>query len=128
MTRALLTATLGFASAVAFADRVETRITDWTCNGEKVAVPHTWNAVDGADGQGAYPQDKDNSVAGRGYLRTSKAYAAKLPDPKSEKRYFLRFGGAAVTAKVAVNGCLVGEHGGPQTGFAFRGGRSGLHG
>ena len=106
-------------SQVAAADRIETRIADWTCDGEEVEVPHTWNAVDGADGQGAYPQDKDNSVAGRGYRRTSKTYATRLPNPKSDKRYFLRFGGAAVTAKVAVNGRFIGEHRGPQTAFAF---------
>jgi len=103
----------------AWAERTESRLEGWTCNGEPVTVPHTWNAVDGADGQGAYPQDKDNSVAGRGYLRTSKTYAVSLPKPRPEKRYFVRFGGAAVTAKVAVNGRYVGEHQGPVTGFAF---------
>ena len=108
-----------FGAATAVAGRVETRLSDWTCDGEEVSVPHTWNAVDGADGQGAYPSDKDNSVAGCGYLRTSKAYATRLADPKPEKRYFVHCGGAAVHATVAVNGRLVGEHRGPQTAFAF---------
>jgi len=103
----------------AFADRVETRLGNWTCDGAPVSVPHTWNAVDGADGQGAYPTDKDNSVGGHGYRRTSKAYATALPGRKANKRYFVHCGGAAVHATVAVNGRLVGEHRGPQTGFAF---------
>ena len=117
--KAIVWVLLASCGIVAYADRVETRLSDWTCDGVAVSVPHTWNAVDGADGQGTYPQDKDNSVAGRGYLRTSKTYATALPDPRSEKRYFLRFGGAAVHATVAVNGRLVGEHRGPQTAFAF---------
>lgn len=117
--RVLMAVLLAGLALSAAADRREICLTDWTCDGAPVSVPHTWNAIDGADGQGAYPQDKDNSVAGRGYLRTSKTYVAALPDPKSNKRYFLRFGGAAVTAKVAVNGRLVGEHRGPQTAFAF---------
>ena len=101
------------------AERVESRLVKWTCDGVPVDVPHTWNAVDGADGQGAYPTDKDNSVAGHGYLRTCKVYSTCLPDPKSEKRYFVHCGGAAVHATVAVNGRLAGEHRGPHTAFAF---------
>ena len=119
MMKSVVGVMAGIAVWTASAGRVETRISEWTCDGEKVAVPHTWNAVDGADGQGAYPTDKDNSVAGRGYLRTSKAYRTALPEPKADKRYFVHFGGAAVTAKVSVNGRLVGAHSGPQTGFAF---------
>ncbi len=115
----MMTLTLALATAAAFAERVETRLNDWTCDGEKVAIPHTWNALDAADGQGAYPTDRDNSVAGKGYLRTSKTYRTELPFPKVEKRYFVKCGGAAVTAKVAVNGRLVGVHEFAQTGFCF---------
>jgi len=118
-TPALALAALCVASA-AHAERVETRLASgWTCDGAPVCIPHTWNAVDGADGQGAYPTDRDNSVAGHGYLRTCKTYAVRLPEPKSDKRYFIHFGGAAVHATVAVNGRLAGEHRGPQTAFAF---------
>lgn len=115
----LCACSVALAVTGAFAERAESRLTDWTCEGAKVSVPHTWNSVDGADGQGAYPTDKDNSVGGHGYLRTSKAYATSLPDPKAEKRYFVHCGGAAVHATVAVNGRLVGEHRGPHTAFAF---------
>ena len=103
----------------AVADRREIHLTDWTCDGKAVRVPHTWNTEDGADGQGALPTDKDNSVAGHGYLHTCKTYATRLPNPKAEKRTFVHCGGASVHATVAVNGRLVGEHRGPQTAFAF---------
>lgn len=102
-----------------YADRVVTVLDDWTCDGQKVSIPHTWNVVDGADGQGAFPLDRDNSVAGRGYERRSARYRTKLPPPNPSKRYFVRFGGAAINAKVAVNGRLVGEHFGPVTAFAY---------
>lgn len=117
--RALIVFAAAFFCAAVRADRIETVLADWTCDGVRVDIPHTWNSVDGADGQGAYPLDTDNSVAGRGYLRTSKTYRTRLPFPRVEKRYFVKCGGAAVTAKVAVNGRLVGVHNFAQTGFVF---------
>ena len=107
---------LSFASV---ADRVETQVINWTCDGEKVTVPHTWNAVDGADGHGGRFQDFDNSVAGRGFLRCCKTYATTLPASVPGKRYFVRCDGAAVVAMVCVNGRIVGTHRGAVTAFAF---------
>ena len=108
-----------FAVFAAFADRVETQLVEWTCDGEKVTVPHTWNAIDGADGHGSEFQDFDNSVAGRGFARCCKTYRTCLADPVSGKRYFVRSDGAAVTAMVCVNGRIVGAHRGAVTAFAF---------
>ena len=73
-------------AAVACAERVETQLVDWTCDGEKVTVPHTWNAIDGADGHGGEFQDFDNSVAGRGFARCCKTYRTVLADPVPGKR------------------------------------------
>lgn len=101
------------------ASRVETRLTDWMCDGEKVAVPHTWNAVDGADGSSNVFQDADNSIASRAMLRATKTYRTALAEPKPGKRYFVRSGGAAITATVCVNGRVVGRHVGPVTAFTF---------
>ena len=70
----------------AAAERVEKQLADWLCNGEKVIVPHTWNAIDGADGHGSEFQDFDNSVAGRGFARCCKTYATPLADPVPGKR------------------------------------------
>ena len=48
----MMFAALAWAGA-AFAGRVETVLRDgWTCDGEPVTVPHTWNAIDAADGLG----------------------------------------------------------------------------
>ena len=33
----------------------------WTADGESVCVPHTWNAIDGADGLGACTDESANS-------------------------------------------------------------------
>ena len=108
-----------FAAVVAFGDRVETQLVEWTCDGEKVTVPHTWNAIDGADGHGSVFQDFDNSVAGRGFARCCKTYSTVLPERVPGKRYFVRCDGAAVTAMVCVNGRVVGTHRGAVTAFAF---------
>lgn len=103
----------------AAAERVEKQLVDWLCNGEKVTVPHTWNAIDGADGHGSEFQDFDNSVAGRGFARCCKTYATPLADPVPGKRYFVRCDGAAVTAMMCVNGRIVGTHRGAVTAFTY---------
>ena len=100
-------------------DRRITQLTGWTCDGERVDVPHTWNALDGADGPCGVDQDKDNSVAGRAFLRCSKTYCTTLPAANEGRRYFVRCDGAAVRASVAVNGRLAGIHRGAVTAFAF---------
>lgn len=113
-------AALGVGLSVeTFAARLEQRLVDWTCDGQPVTIPHTWNASDGADGSGPVFQDADNSVAGRAYLRCAKTYRTGLKEPVPGKRYFVRFGGASVRAMVTVNGRQVGTHLGPVTAFAF---------
>ena len=115
---ALATLIAGLALEVP-AERVEIRLSNWTCDGRAVDIPHTWNVLDGADGSGPVFQDADNSVAGRAYLRCSKTYRTALPEPVPGKRTFVRFGGASARAMVAVNGRQVGTHLGPVTAFAF---------
>ena len=75
---------VSIAACSVSADRVETRLVEWTCDGERVNVPHTWNAVDGADGHGTEFQDFDNSVAGRGFVRCCKTYLRTLPPPRRQ--------------------------------------------
>lgn len=119
MKRCILTVGTAAVATMALAERVETRISGWTCDGEKVEVPHTWNAKDGSDGSSNVFQDTDNSVAGRAYLRCARTYRAELKDPTAGKRYFVRFDGASVRALVAVNGREVGVHRGPFTAFTY---------
>ena len=53
----------------------------WTCDGAPVAVPHTWNAVDGADGLDVPPkQPGHNSVSSQSYARGARTYRRALPD------------------------------------------------
>lgn len=119
MKRSIFAACVAATTMIAFAERVETSIGGWTCDGEKVAVPHTWNAKDGADGSSNVFQDTDNSVAGRAYRRCAKTYRAELKEPTPGKRYFVRFDGASIRALVAVNGREVGVHRGPFTAFTY---------
>ena len=96
----------------------------WTCDGEAVSVPHTWNAADACDGpvvggvkwSGSRGGD---SVGGKGYLKKCAVYRRQLPAKRDGRRYFLKFDGTSVTAEIAVNGRPVGTHKGAFTAFAF---------
>ena len=89
---------------------------DWTLDGTAVVVPHTWNAVDGADGKGPAWGD---SASARSYLRRRGVYRHALPDRDGKRRYFVRCLGAAQKAVVRVNGTEIGRHVGAYTAFAF---------
>ena len=97
---------------------------NWTCDGEPVVVPHTWNAADACDGpavNGVKPKRVrgGDSVGGTGYLKKCAVYRRDLPAKKAGKRYFLGFDGASVKADVRINGRAVGSHVGAFTAFAF---------
>ena len=78
--------------------------TDWTA----VALPHTWNAVDGADGGANYAR-------GPGwYVRRFDVDAAW-----NGRRVFLQFDGANRRAEVFLNGQRLGEHVGGFARFRF---------
>lgn len=79
---------------------------------QPVNVPHTWNAVDGADG--GKPQQAS-------YRRGPAWYALDFPSPKlsTGQRAFLRFGAASMVADVYLNGAHLGQHRGAFTAFAF---------
>ena len=88
----------------------------WTADGESVSVPHTWNAVDAADGLGS---TKRASSSAESYVRKAVVYRRALPDanPADGKRRFLRVEGASIKAVVKVNGVEVGRHVGAFTAF-----------
>ncbi len=119
MKRKTIAAAAALAALTTLAERVETRLGGWTCDGVPVEIPHTWNAKDGADGSSNVFQDTDNSVAGRAYMRCSRTYRTELAEPAPGRRYFVRFDGASIRAMVAVNGREVGIHRGPFTAFAY---------
>ena len=88
----------------------------WTADGEPVSVPHTWNAVDAADGIG---ETKKSSSSAESYARKVVVYRRALPDadPADGKRRFLRVEGASIKSVVRVNGTEVGRHVGAFTAF-----------
>lgn len=92
----------------------------WTCDGEEVSVPHTWNGIDGADGSSAgLPPPRHGMSIGScdSYVRKAAVYTRALPDPTPGMRQFIRFGGVSLKATVKVNGEVVGSHVGAFTVF-----------
>ena len=70
-----------------------------------VRVPHTWNAIDGANG-GAY-------YRGIGWYRLT------VEPPAAGRRLFLDFGGACLVSDVWWDGQYAGHHAGGYAGFRF---------
>jgi beta-galactosidase len=73
-----------------------------------LSVPHTWNAVDGADGGGNY-------YRGVGWYR--RHYTA--PADLAGKMLFLQFAGANQVADVWIDGVHLGQHQGGYSRFRF---------
>ncbi|MFM9559071.1 MULTISPECIES: glycoside hydrolase family 2 protein [Streptomyces] len=76
----------------------------WT----SVTTPHTWNAVDGADGG-------NNYYRGVGWYR--RHYT--VPSTLAGKRLYLQFAGVNQVADVWVNGTYLGQHKGGYSRFRF---------
>ena len=91
----------------------------WTFDGRPVAVPHTWNALDAADGKNTMTYSPGTSVGSSSYVRGAHTYERDLPAPKAGKRYFVRFEGVSICAEVRVNGKTAGIHQGSFTAFAY---------
>lgn len=74
----------------------------------RVDLPHTWNAIDGQDG-------------GNDYWRGTCLYEKTFPMPEHEKdeRVYLEFRGVNASAKVELNGHLVGLHDGGYSTFRW---------
>lgn len=72
----------------------------------RIALPHTWNALDGQDGGGDYWR-------GTGHYRIT------LPDPTAGKRQYIQFEGANHIAEVSCNGKILGTHKGGFSTFRF---------
>lgn len=73
-----------------------------------VNVPHTWNAIDGADGGGNY-------YRGIGWYRRHVTVPASL----SGQMLFLQFAGANQVADVWIDGAHLGQHQGGYSRFRF---------
>jgi beta-galactosidase len=71
-----------------------------------VALPHTWNNLDGQDG-------------GNDYWRGEANYKISLPDPTKGKKQYIQFEGANHIATVKCNGVELGVHKGGFSTFRF---------
>ena len=77
----------------------------YMAQGERVSLPHTWNAVDGQDG-------------GNDYHRGRCWYLRLLPQEElAGERVFIEFGAAAMSAEVRYNGELLCRHDGGYSAF-----------
>lgn len=74
--------------------------------GESIALPHTWNAVDGQDG-------------GNDYHRGTCWYVKKFAKPEKNEtdKAYLEFCGAAMTAEIYLNGEKISHHEGGYSTF-----------
>ena len=83
---------------------------DW----ENITLPHTWNAVDGADGLA----DSENT---EGYFRGFGVYRKRwlLPTALLDKRIFMEFKGANTASELYINERFVGKHEGGYAAFRF---------
>ena len=72
----------------------------------QVALPHTWNALDGQDG-------------GNDYWRGIGTYRIDLPDPTKGKKQYIELQGANHVATVYCNGRELGTHKGGFSTFRF---------
>ncbi|MBP3318494.1 MAG: beta-galactosidase [Ruminiclostridium sp.] len=77
-----------------------------TASWERVALPHTWNALDGQDG-------------GSDYYRGKCWYKIALPAPTPGKKQYIQLEGANHVAQVWCNGEYLGEHRGGFGTFRF---------
>jgi len=71
-----------------------------------VALPHTWNALDGQDG-------------GNDYWRGIGTYKLELPNPTAGKKQYVELQGANHVATVYCNGRELGTHKGGFSTFRF---------
>ncbi len=71
-----------------------------------VALPHTWNNLDGQDG-------------GNDYWRGIGTYEIDLPNPTAGKKQYIEFQGANHVATVYCNGRELGTHKGGFSTFRF---------
>ena len=84
----------------------EARFAKQGCDFATVALPHTWNALDGQDGGGDY-------------WRGVGTYLVDLPNPTAGKKQYIEFQGANHVATVYCNGRELGTHKGGFSTFRY---------
>ncbi len=82
---------------------------------EKITLPHTWNAIDGADGWSGTDEGGENYYRGMGGYRKTHVFPKEI----SGKKIFIEFEGANTVTELYVNEKLVGVHEGGYSQFRF---------
>ena len=74
---------------------------------KKISLPHTWNNIDGVDGQSGDGEEAEGYYRGLGGYRKT----LYLPESKySGKSIFIEFEGSNTVTELYVNGSFVGKH------------------
>ncbi len=82
---------------------------------EDVTLPHTWNAIDGADGWSGTDEGGEHYYRGLGGYRKTYVFPSEL----SGKRIYMEFEGANTVTELYINQKLVGKHEGGYAAFRF---------
>ncbi len=82
---------------------------------ESINLPHTWNAIDGADGWSGADEGGEHYYRGLGGYRKK----FTLPEISDSKRIYIEFEGANTVTEVFVNGASAGRHEGGYAAFRF---------
>lgn len=83
---------------------------------ESISLPHTWNAVDGANGWTGKDEGGEDYYRGLGGYRKS-AYISEKE--YGGKRVFIEFEGANTVTELFINGSSAGRHEGGYSAFRF---------
>lgn len=82
---------------------------------EHISLPHTWNAIDGADGRTGIAEGGEHYYRGLGGYRKTCVF----PEEFRDKRIFMEFEGANTVTDLYVNEKFVGRHEGGYSAFRF---------
>lgn len=82
---------------------------------ESINLPHTWNAVDGADGWSGIDEGGEHYYRGLGGYRKT----FTIPQSVRNKRIYIEFEGANTVTEVYINGRIAGRHEGGFAAFRF---------
>jgi beta-galactosidase len=85
-------------------------------NWELVNLPHTWNAIDGADGWSGVDEGGENYYRGLGAYRKTIYFSKEMLD---NKVVYIEFWGANTITDLFLNGVSIGRHEGGFSAFRF---------
>lgn len=82
---------------------------------KSINLPHTWNAIDGADGWSGVDEGGEHYYRGLGGYRKK----FTISESTDSKRVYIEFEGANTVTEVFINGVFTGRHEGGYAAFRF---------